>query len=66
MKLLRRYAPDGPAGAQADDWQRWWETNEKYLFFSKAGWYRWYVDPLAEKRGVPTADLRGQKRARQK
>ena len=62
-KLLHRYAPDGPQGAEADAWQRWWETNEKYLFFSEAGWYRWYIDPLAKKRGVPTAELRGEKRA---
>ena len=63
-QLLRRYAPDGPESAQVEAWQRWWETNEKYIFFSETGWYRWYVDPLAKKRGVSTAELRGQKRAR--
>jgi hypothetical protein len=63
LKLLNRYAPDGPKGAEADAWQRWRAANEKYFFFSEAGWYRWYIDPLAKKRGVPTADLRGGKRA---
>jgi hypothetical protein len=62
-KLLHRYAPYGPEGAEAHVWQQWLDMNEKYLFFSEAGWYRWYVDPLAKKRGVPTADLRGEKRA---
>src|SRR5262249_53818467 len=61
-KLLQRYVPDGPDSAEADAWQRWLGTNEKYLFCSEAGWYRWYVDPLAQKRGVPAADLRGEKR----
>jgi hypothetical protein len=27
-----------------------------------SGDYRWYIDPLAKKRGVPTAELRGPKR----
>jgi hypothetical protein len=61
--LLRRYAPDGPAGADAAQWQGWWKENGPYLFFSESGWYRWYLDPLAKKRGVPTAALRGPARA---
>jgi hypothetical protein len=58
-KLLHRYAPTGPREGQADSWQRWWDENKPYLFFSESGWYRWYLDPLARKRGVPTANLRG-------
>lgn len=61
--LLRRYAPDGPEGTRAETWQRWWDENQAYLFFSESGWYRWYVDLLAKKRGVATADLRGARRA---
>jgi WD40 repeat protein len=61
--LLRRYAPLGPKETQADAWQRWWDGNKPYLFFSESGWYRWYIDPLALRRGIPTAKLRGSVRA---
>ena len=62
--LLGRYAPDGPgADAPADAWARWWAENRPYLFFSDVGGYRWYLDPLAKKRGVPSSDLRGPARA---
>jgi hypothetical protein len=58
--VLARYAPDGPgAGADAESWGAWWHENEPYLFYSELGGYRWYVDPLAKKRGVPSKDLRG-------
>jgi hypothetical protein len=62
-RLLARYAPEGPADTGADYWQAWWEANEPYLFFSDSGGYRWYVDPLARKRRLPTAELRGPERA---
>jgi hypothetical protein len=61
--LLRRYVPDGPSGTDADKWASWWKENGPYLFFSESGWYRWYVDPLAKTRGVPSAPLRGPDRA---
>jgi hypothetical protein len=61
--LLRRYAPHGPSEMLAGVWQNWWEENRPYLFFSESGWYRWYLDPLAKKRGVPIAKLRGPARA---
>jgi hypothetical protein len=61
-RLLTRYAPDGPRG-DADAWRAWWGENRPYLFFSDSGGYRWYIDPLAKKRQVPTADLRGPARA---
>ena len=61
---LARYAPDGPgANANAQQWEKWWKENSPYLFYSELGCYRWYVDPLARKRGVPTKDLRGSFRA---
>jgi hypothetical protein len=62
--LLRRYAPLGPKETEAVAWQRWWEENRSYVFFSEAGWYRWYIDPLARKRGVPSTELRGAARAK--
>lgn len=62
-RLLARYAPEGPKDADAAAWQRWHGENEPYLFAMEIGDYRWYVDPLAKRRGIPTADLRGSKRA---
>jgi hypothetical protein len=63
-RLLARYAPDGPgAEASAARWRSWWEKGKDYLFFSDTGGYRWYLDPLAQKRGTPTAKLRGPARA---
>lgn len=62
--VLSRYAPDGPgANAGAEAWEKWWQENSPCLFYSELGCYRWYVDPLAKKRGVPTKELRGVKRA---
>ena len=59
-RLLLRYAPDGPgAEAPADAWAAWWAEGRPYLFFSDAGGYRWYLDPLARRRGLPTSRLRG-------
>jgi hypothetical protein len=64
-KLLGRYAPEGPeaANSSADDWDQWWSENRAYLFFSDTGGFRWYLDPLAKRRGVPTEELRGSSRS---
>ena len=62
-RLLRRYVETGPAGADAEQWNAWWNENRAYLFASDAGDYRWYIDPLAKKRGVPSRELRGILRA---
>ena len=59
-RMLERYAPEGPGrDAKAQAWADWWRANSDYLFFGEAGGYRWYLDPLAKARGVPTAQLRG-------
>jgi hypothetical protein len=64
--LLARYAPDGPgAEATAAAWNAWLGENHDYLFFNDAGGYRWYIDPLAKKRHVKSAELRGPLRADQ-
>lgn len=62
--LLARYVyqPLG-SNATADDWDKWWRENLQYVFYSELGCYRWYIDPLAKKRGIPTKDLRGSARA---
>jgi hypothetical protein len=62
-QLLHRYAPSGPDQGGADEWAAWWKVNQPYLFASDAGDYCWYLDCLAKKRGVPTNELRGLKRA---
>jgi hypothetical protein len=63
-RMLVRYAPEGPGRtARPQAWADWWKTNSNYLFFADVGGYRWYVDPLARSRGVPSAKLRGQARA---
>jgi len=62
--VLARYAPDEPgARADADAWEKWWHENSPYLFYSELGGYRWYLDPLAKQRGVPSKQLRGPLRA---
>jgi hypothetical protein len=63
-RLLVRYVPDGPGEkGLAVDWAIWVEKNRAYLFFSDTGGFRWYLDPMAQRRGVPTAELRGPARA---
>jgi hypothetical protein len=63
-RMLERYAPEGPGrDATAQAWSDWWRSNADYLFFGEVGGYRWYLDPLARARGVPTARLRGSARA---
>jgi hypothetical protein len=60
---LHRYAPEGPKSDDPDDWSKWHQANAPYLFYSEWAGYRWYIDPLAKTRGIPTADLRGPVRA---
>lgn len=62
--LLRRYAPQGPVETGTpEQWAAWQIENRPYLFFSDAGGYRWYLDPLAKVRKIPTEKLRGADRA---
>jgi len=62
-RLLERYVPIGPSAGDPNLWASWWNENQRFAFSSDAGDYRWYIDPLAKKRGVPTSELRGPKRA---
>jgi hypothetical protein len=64
VTLLARYVAGGPdANAGVDAWEKWWRDNSPCVFYSELGCYRWYIDPLAKKRGVPTKDLHGPARA---
>ncbi len=63
-QLLHRYGPSETANfSTIPQWKDWFAENGNYLFFSDQADYRWYVDPLAKKRGIPSADLRGTARA---
>lgn len=61
--LRKRYVAIGPETDSRQAWHEWWEANRDYLFFTDTGGFRWLVDPLAKKRGIPTKDLRGTARA---
>ncbi len=65
QRLLERYVPIGPRAGDSDAWASWWKENQRFAFASDAGDYRWYIDPLAKKRGVPISEMRGPKRASQ-
>lgn len=61
--LLARYIPDGPgASASISSWRAWWKDHAAYAYFLDNGGYRFYLDSLAMKRGVPSATLRGRDR----
>jgi hypothetical protein len=63
-RVLKRYVPDGPRfDASVQQWRAWWKENQPYAFFTDRGGYRWMIDPLAKKRAIPTAKLRGSARA---
>ena len=64
-RLLERDVPNGPNGGDSDAWTSWWEENQRFAFASDSGDYRWYIDPLAKKRGVRVTEMRGPKRATQ-
>ncbi|MCA8969421.1 MAG: hypothetical protein KDC95_06545 [Planctomycetes bacterium] len=61
--LLERFV-DAPLMASTfEAWQSWSKENRGYTFFSDGGRFRFYVDPLAKARGIPTEKLRGVRRA---
>ncbi len=63
-RLLDRYAAaDTPRDGAVEQLEAWLRVNRDFLFFSDQGDYRWYVDPLAKTRGLPTRELRGPARA---
>jgi hypothetical protein len=63
IRLVKRYVPNGPQGDSADAWDQWWKENKSFAFASDAGDYRWYIDPLAKRRGVSLLEMRGPRRA---
>jgi hypothetical protein len=70
LRLLRRFVPEGPqveveAEAAPQEWTDWIHSRKDALFFSEVGGWRWYLDPLAVSRGIPSAALRGTARADQ-
>ena len=65
VRLLNRYVPMGPRGETAEAYDHWWKENQAFAFASDAGDSRWYIDPLAKKRGVSVSEMRGPRRADQ-
>ncbi len=65
QKLLARYAPEGApkSEAGAEIWSTWWRDNGPYLYWSESDGHRWALDRLAKRRGIPTGECRGPKRA---
>ena len=65
VELLIRYVDSSARSSvrYVDDWDKWWNENSRYVFYSELGCYRWYIDPLAKQRGIATKDLRGPARA---
>ena len=58
--LLQRYVPNGPGNAaKSDEWTEWYRENKEYLFFTDTGGFRWMIDALAKRRGIPSAKLCG-------
>jgi hypothetical protein len=66
QRLLERYVPIGPTGNDPKAWRSWWKENQQFAFACDGGDYRWYIDPLARKRGIASSELRGPKRATQR
>jgi hypothetical protein len=65
LALLARRIPEGPgASAGAKSWQAFLDAQRDYLFFTEPGGYVWHLDPLAQKRRIPSVELRGSRRAR--
>ena len=63
-RLLQRYVPCGPGDdATPAAWRTWYRENSPFLFALDTGNYHWYIDPLAKKRNIPTANLHGPARA---
>lgn len=62
-RLRERYVAIGPDETSSIAWQQWWTAHKDYLFSSDTGGFQWQLDSLAQKRNVPSKDLRGAARA---
>ena len=60
---LERHVDSGPEVADVGQWKAYLTENAQYLFYSEVAGYRFLLDPLAQARGVPSANLRGPARA---
>jgi hypothetical protein len=64
LQLLARTIPSGPREpADEDVWGAWLREKGDYLFYCAGAGYVWLLDPLAERRGIPSSELRGPRRA---
>ena len=54
-----RYTGEREFGDSAEAWQRWYEANRDYLFFSDCDGFRFIVDEQAKSAGKPTSEFPG-------
>lgn len=61
--LAAKVIVGAPSGLEPQAWAAWIKESRPYLFHAPQSGARWFLDPLAKKRQVPTKDLRGPARA---
>ncbi|MHC4778237.1 MAG: hypothetical protein ACYTFG_06670, partial [Planctomycetota bacterium] len=59
FEILKRYTGVEDLGASSKAWQKWFDENREYLFFSDIGGFKFLVDEDAKSKSIPTAKLRG-------
>lgn len=57
-KALVRYTGMGKFGNSAREWQKWFDENKNYLFFSDTQGSLFLIDTEAKTKGTPTEQLR--------
>jgi hypothetical protein len=55
---LVRYTDRKDIGTSADGWQKWYDDNKDYLFFSDTEGFRFKIDEEAKAKGIPSERLR--------
>ncbi len=59
VAALERYTGQTDFGTSAQAWQKWFDENRDYLFFSDTEGCRFLIDEQAKAKSIPTETLRG-------
>jgi hypothetical protein len=59
LAALVRYTDRENLGISADAWQKWYDENRDYLFFSDSEGFRFKIDEEAKAKKIPVEKLRG-------
>lgn len=59
VAALVRYTGLTDLGSSADPWQKWYDENKDYLFFSDTDGFRFKIDNEAKSKRIPSEKLRG-------